>query len=102
MGKGPVTLSVDVGGSNVKAMRLDAAGKALTERFKLPTPRPARPAAVVATIAAIAKQAGPFDRVSVGFPGVIRDGRVLTAVNFDGKWTGFDLEAAVAKALRKP
>jgi len=102
MGKSPVTLSVDVGGSNVKAMKLDAKGKALTQRIKIPTPRPARPAAVVATIARIAAQSGAFDRVSVGFPGVIRGGRVLTAVNFDGRWAGFDLEKAVAKALRKP
>jgi polyphosphate glucokinase len=102
MAKGPVTLSIDVGGSNIKAMPLDAKGKPLAERIKLPTPRPARPAAVVATIAQVALQAGAFDRVSVGFPGVIRDGRVLTAVNFDGAWAGFDLAVAVQKALKRP
>jgi len=102
MSKGPVTLSVDVGGSNVKAMRLDAKGKALSERIKLPTPRPARPAGIVAAIAKIAAQSGGFDRVSVGFPGVIRSGCVLTAVNLDGKWTNFDLQTAVANALRRP
>ncbi|MBL8842884.1 MAG: ROK family protein [Planctomycetes bacterium] len=102
MAKGPVTLSIDVGGSNIKAMLLDPRGKPLTERVKLPTPRPATPAAVVATIAKVAEQAGAFERVSVGFPGVIRAGRVLTAVNFDGKWAGFDLQAAVQKKLKKP
>lgn len=102
MAKGPVTLSIDVGGSNIKAMPLDPKGKPLAERIKLPTPRPAKPEAVVATIAEVAAQAGAFDRVSVGFPGVIRDGRVLTAVNFDGKWAGFDLQSAVQKALAKP
>src|SRR5688572_16117188 len=102
MGKGLVTLSVDVGGSNVKGMRLDAKGKALSERIKIPTPRPARPSAIVATIATIAAQSGGFDRVSVGFPGVIRSGCVLTAVNLDGKWTNFDLQSAVANTLRRP
>lgn len=102
MAKGPVTLSVDVGGSNIKAMCLDPKGKPLSERIKLPTPRPARPAAVVATIAQVAAQAGEFDRVSVGFPGVIVDGCVRTAVNFDGKWSGFDLRSAVRKALHRP
>ncbi len=102
MAKGPITLSIDVGGSNIKAMLLDARGKPLTERVKLPTPRPASPTAVVTTIGQVAAQAGAFDRVSVGFPGVIRAGRVLTAVNFDGKWAGFDLQAAVQKKLKKP
>ena len=74
MPSGPVTLSIDVGGSNVKGMRLDAKGKPLTERVKRPTPRPARPKAVVETIAKLAEELGPYDRVSVGFPGVIRDG----------------------------
>jgi polyphosphate glucokinase len=102
MAKGPVTLSVDVGGSNIKAMRLDRVGKALDERVKLPTPRPATPAPVVATIAAIAKQLGPFDRVSIGFPGVVRAGRILTAVNLDGDWSGFDLLGAVTRRLKRP
>jgi polyphosphate glucokinase len=102
MPKGPVTLSVDVGGSNVKAMLLDRDGKPLHERVKRPTPRPARPKAVVAAIAAIARELGPFDRVSVGFPGVVRAGRTLTAVNLDGNWRGFDLRAAVQAKLGKP
>ncbi len=100
--KGPVTLSVDVGGSNIKAMPLDRNGRPLRERVKQPTPRPARPHAVVATIAAIARESGAFDRVSVGFPGVVRDGHVLTAVNLDGNWEGFDLQSAVRRRLKRP
>ena len=101
MAKGPITASVDVGGSNVKAMLLDANGKSLTQRTKRPTPRPARPPAVVDAIVALARSHGDFDRVSVGFPGVIRDGHVLTAVNLDGNWIGFDLEGALEKKLKK-
>jgi polyphosphate glucokinase len=96
-----VTLSVDVGGSSVKAMKLDAAGRPLTERLKRPTPRPALPRAVVETIVTIADELGAYDRVSVGFPGVIRDGHVLTAVNLDGDWDHFDLEGALEKRLGK-
>src|SRR5262245_32606541 len=98
---GPITLSVDVGGSNIKGMRLDAKGKPLCERMKQPTPRPARPKAVVDAIAAMAAELSPYDRVSVGFPGVIRDGHVLTAVNLDGNWLNFDLEGALEKRLKK-
>jgi len=96
---GPITLSVDVGGSNIKGMRLDAKGKPLCERMKQPTPRPARPNAVVDAITGMAAELSPYDRVSVGFPGVIRDGIVLTAVNFDGPWEGFDLRGALRKQI---
>src|SRR5207237_7842464 len=42
-------------------------------------------------------------RFSVGFPGVVREGRVLTAPNLDNKgWKGFDLAGALGKALGKP
>jgi polyphosphate glucokinase len=102
MGKGPITLSIDVGGSNIKAMRLAPSGKPLTERVKVPTPRPATPRAVVAAIGAMARDMAPFDRVSVGFPGVVRQGRALTAVNLDGRWEGFDLLGAIEKRVGRP
>jgi polyphosphate glucokinase len=45
----------------------------------------------------------PADRVSVGFPGVVRRGRILTAHNLgDDIWRGFDLDLALTKALGKP
>ena len=100
-GAGPITFAVDVGGSNIKAMLLDAAGRPTTERLKRPTPRPATTRPVTATIVAIAKEIGAFDRVSVGFPGVIIDGHVMTAANFDGKWNGYDLRTTLQRALGK-
>src|SRR3970282_327761 len=46
---------------------------------------------------------GAYDRVSVGFPGVVRQGRVLTAPHLDNKgWKGFDLAGALSRALAKP
>jgi len=101
-GAGPITFAVDVGGSNIKAMLLDASGRPTTERLKHPTARPATPRAVTAEIVAMAQEIGVFDRVSVGFPGVIIDGRVMTAANLDGKWQHFDLRGALARALGKP
>jgi polyphosphate glucokinase len=44
-----------------------------------------------------------YDRVAVGFPGVVRRGRVFTAVNLRHEsWKGFDLGHALAQALGKP
>jgi hypothetical protein len=49
----------------------------------------------------LAKQQGEIDRVSVGFPGVVRKGVVETAHNL-GRGIGFDLDRALTKALGKP
>ena len=96
------TLSVDVGGTGIKSMVLDAKGDPICERVRLKTPRPAKPAKIVGTIVALAKQMPPFERVSVGFPGVVVDGVVRTAPNLDGDWDGVDLAKDLEKALERP
>jgi polyphosphate glucokinase len=100
--RGPITFAVDVGGSNIKAMLLDGNGRPVTERVKHPTPRPATPAAVTAKIVELAGGIGDFDRVSVGFPGVIIHGHVMTAANFDGHWQHYDLRANLHRRIGKP
>jgi polyphosphate glucokinase len=102
MASRPRTLAVDIGGTGLKTIVLDAAGKPVTERLRVDTPRPATPKAVLAAIAAMAKQQGGFERVSVGFPGVVRRGVTETAWNLDHRWIGTDLESALRRALGKP
>jgi polyphosphate glucokinase len=96
------TLCIDVGGSGVKAIVVDEAGNAVTERARVDTPRPATPAAVLDAIAGLAASQGAFDRVSVGFPGVVVEGTTKTAPNLDAGWDGFPLAAEVGKRLGKP
>ncbi|WP_447973662.1 ROK family protein [Nitrospira sp. Kam-Ns4a] len=98
----PRTLAVDIGGSGIKAMVLDADGRPLTERARVATPRPATPAAVLAAVVALAKRQGEFERVSVGFPGVVRHGITRTAPNLHPSWAGFRLAETLAKRLGKP
>ena len=86
------TLCVDIGGSRTKAIVVDERGQPLTERVRLDTPRPALPEAVLSVIAQLAGQCGKFDRVAVGFPGVVQGGIVKTAPNLDPAWGGFNLE----------
>ncbi len=97
-----VTLAVDVGGTGIKGMLLDSRGKPLTERERLPTPDPATPAAILTRIQQIAANLGDYDRVSVGFPGVVKHGVIFTAHNLHPKWVGFELEHVLARKLRKP
>lgn len=94
------TLAIDIGGSGVKVMVLDMEGNAVTDRDRLDTPQPATPEAVLDVIGTLA-QGKSFDRVSVGFPGVVRMGVTETAANLHPDWIGFDLEGALAKLLSK-
>lgn len=96
------TLSVDIGGSGIKTILLDGQGTALTERLRQNTPNPATPEAIIAVITAQASQQGDFDRVSVGFPGVVRQGVISTAANLNSSWIGVNLAESLAQALNKP
>jgi polyphosphate glucokinase len=82
---------------------LDEAGRLLTERVRVDTPVGSPPRGIVDVLARLVAPLGAYDRVSVGFPGVVRMGRVLTAPNLDNKgWKGFDLAGALSRALGKP
>jgi len=96
------TLAVDIGGSGIKVIVLDEAGTPLNERSRVETPNPAKPDAVINAIAQLASTQGEFDRVSVGFPGVIRGGVTETAANLDPEWIGFNLANALSQLLGKP
>ena len=96
------TLAIDIGGTGVKAIVLDDKGHPVTERGRIITPRPATPQAILDTIAELAKGQGVFDRVSIGFPGVVRKGVTITAPNLDPSWKGFDLVHHVEQWLGKP
>jgi polyphosphate glucokinase len=94
------TLAIDIGGSHLKASVLDDTGAMLAEPVRIDTPVGAPPPEIVEALARMVGPLAPFDRVSIGFPGVVRQGRVLTAPNLghDG-WAGFDLAAAMSGKL---
>ncbi|RYE75751.1 MAG: ROK family protein, partial [Myxococcales bacterium] len=98
----PNTLCIDVGGTGLKSVVLDANGKMVSERQRIDTPRPATPASLMAVIAGFLRTAPEYDRVSVGFPGVVKQNVVHTAPNLDGGWEGFALGAEIEKLGGKP
>jgi polyphosphate glucokinase len=105
--KGPFTLAIDVGGTGLKASVLDAAGQMTTERVRIETPQPCNPKLLVDGLAALAAQLHAqgqrWDRISVGFPGLIRHGKIVTAPNLGTEaFAGFDLRAALEKRLGAP
>ena len=93
-------LSIDIGGSGLKASVIDETGKMLTQRQRIETPHPCPPAVLLREVLALVKPLPEFDCISVAFPGVVRDGKVLTAPNLGtADWAGFDLGAALGKSL---
>ncbi len=101
--RSPRTLAIDVGGSALKASVLDPEGGLLTDRVRVRTPSPARPSVLIDALARLARDLPRFDRVSVGFPGVVREGQVITAPNLGtGPWRGFDLASALARRFGRP
>jgi len=98
----PVTLSIDVGGSGIKGRAFRGPDSPVTERLRIKTPRPAKPAAVLEVIGKLLERQRPYDRVSIGFPGVVIDGIVKTAPNLDGNWSNINLAKQASKLAGKP
>ncbi len=102
-GTGLRTLAIDIGGTGLKALVLDERGEKLTERVRVETPRPATPESVVTALVALVKPLAPFDRISVGFPGVVSmGGSTLTAPNLDKAWRNFALKNSLERRLKRP
>jgi len=103
MGAGMVgagILAIDIGGTGLKAAVIDDAGHMVTDRVRVPTPHPSQPAVLVDAIAELAASLPGFDRISIGFPGVVRDGKVLTAPNLGTlDWAGFALAETLSQRL---
>lgn len=97
------TLAIDVGGTALKASVLDDRGRMVVDSVRVGTPYPCPPKVLINTLVDLVKQLPEFDRVSVGFPGYVRDDKVITAPHFGNDiWRGFDLVKALKTKFGKP
>jgi polyphosphate glucokinase len=110
------TLVIDVGGTGLKAAVLDRDGVMLTDRVRIPTTYPCGPTQLMTQLERLVAPLPGFDRLSVGFPGVVRLGIILSAPHFvtvggadtptDEKlvaaWDHFDLGAALTRRFTCP
>lgn len=109
------TLAIDIGGSGIKASVLDRDGAMITERVRVDTPYPCPPERLVAEIQQLCADLPRSQRVSVGFPGVIRGGKVLrvtalsrltyggpTDPGMASHWRGFPLANNLAEMFETP
>jgi polyphosphate glucokinase len=82
---------------------LDADAKPLTERARTLTPKPATPEAVLSVIKTMAVEQPAFDRVAVGFPGIVKRGVTFSAPNLGNDiWHNFPLQDHVEAIVGRP
>jgi len=98
----PITLTVDVGGQGIKARPIRGSSEPIADRVRVKTPRPATSHPVIETIAALVERHHPYDRITVGFPGVVVQGVVMTAPNLDGRWKGVHIQQQLAERTGVP
>lgn len=93
-------LAIDIGGTGLKAAVIDPKGKLLSEHLRVLTPHPCPPALMVKTLVALAQPLEKFDCISIGFPGVVRGTRVITAPHLGTDiWAGYDLAGQLSRKL---
>ena len=111
----PFTIAIDVGGTGLKADVLDKDGVAVAGRVRVPTTYPMPPHELVSTLTKLVAKLPEGDRVSCGFPGMVRQGHVLSAPHFVlekgpgskvdpqlfAHWSDFDLAAALVQVHRQ-
>ncbi len=96
-------LSIDIGGTHIKATILNGDGKLLKEYEGEKTPQPSSPKEVMAVIEDLAKRFPEYDKISAGFPGYIKNGIVKTAPKLGNSvWKDYALRKQLESALGKP
>jgi polyphosphate glucokinase len=96
-------LSIDIGGSHIKATILNNKGELQKAYDKVVTPIPANPANVIDSIKKLISAFPDYDHVSVGFPGYVRDGIIKTAPNLGtDDWKDVDFAERLTNEFGKP
>ncbi len=96
-------LGIDIGGSGIKGALVDTEnGKLLTGRLRIPTPQPSSPDAVAGVISQIVANFQYEGPMGVTFPGIVKNGKILSAANVDEHWVNADAGALFSTTLGQP
>lgn len=88
-------LTIDIGGTNIKAKL-----QGPIERRKFPSGQEMTPEKMVAGVKEMTTD-WEYDVISIGFPGIIKSGKIITEPkNLGEGWTGFDFEKAFGKPIK--
>lgn len=92
-------LGIDVGATGMKGGLVDVEkGEMVSERFKLPTPKPSKPASMSKVMAEIVDHFKYKGIVGCGFPSIIKNNIALSAANIDESWIGTNVRKKFTKS----
>lgn len=97
-----LVLCIDIGGSGLKGALVNERQEMVSDRLRVETPQPAQPEPVVTSLLSLLAPLQGYDRVAVGFPGVVVEGTIRTAVNLHPDWHGFPLAEVLGQKLGVP
>lgn len=94
-------LGIDVGGTGIKSNIVDIeTGISTHEKFKIKTPTPATPEAVIECLKTTVENFNwQGKKIGIGFPSVIKNGISLTASNIDAQFINYEINAKFSEAL---
>lgn len=110
------TLAVDCGGGGIKATVLDANAFPLSQPRREPVPYPLPPSKLLDIVGDLAAGQAPFDRITLGMPGMIRHGVVIYTPHYINRggprtkpvpslaaaWKNFDMAGALTDRFDVP
>jgi len=96
-------LGIDVGGSGIKGAPVDiSTGELMAERYRIKTPKGAKPQPVAETVAEIAHYFDWNGPIGIGFPAPIKGGVAMMAANISKKWVGVQVDELFSQATGCP
>ncbi len=99
MRKDDLGFGIDIGGTGMKAAVVDlTSGELASKRHRIPTPRPATPAAMAGVLCELVEFHDWMRPLGVAFPSIVHHGVVTLAANIDASWIGVDADALFTEA----
>ncbi len=96
-------LGIDIGGSGIKGAPVNTeTGEFTHERYRLPTPQPAKPDAVAETVREVARFFNWEGPIGCTFPAIVKNGIMHSAANVDDAWIGTNGQALFEEATGLP
>lgn len=96
-------LGIDVGGSGIKGAPVDiSTGDLLEERYRIKTPKDAKPEPVADTVKKIVDYFDWIGPIGIGFPAPIKGGLAMMAANISDEWVGINADGLFAQVTNCP
>lgn len=96
-------LGIDIGGSGIKGAPVDIQqGHLLAKRVRIATPFPPTAKKVTQVVHEIVQHFNWKGKLGVGFPGIIRNGHIMTAANMHESWVHVHAENLFTERTQCP